>query len=164
MRLLLRHLIEHCAARALGDNSSIQRESQGVWSGMVDANAEFVESSEPRLRHILRPLNLGLIGLAAAVAIWGFGYKLSLYQPHLNHSAETNVAKMWLGPEGTLLTAKSRAKSHLQPRGNLDVALTPQTSIPLYTRNRTWTAPISAFAVKTFFTDCPSRSPPNKVI
>lgn len=163
MRLLPRHLIEHRAARALSDSSSIQRESQGVWSGMVDANREFVESSEPRLRCILRPLNLGLIGLAAAVAIWGFAYKLSLYQPHSSHSAQTNVAKMWLGPEGTLLTAKSRAKSDLQRKVDLDAALKPQSPTPPDTQNRSSLSSKFDVADRTFFADCQPRSPPAEV-
>jgi len=160
MRLLPRHLFEHRAASALSDGSSIQRESQGVWSGMVDANTEFVESSEPRLRRILRPLNLGLIGLAAAVAIWGFAYKLSLYQPHSSHSAQTNVVKMWLGPERTLLTARGRPKSHLLPTGTLDSALKLQIKTPADTCRSLWTLSIDATAGRTPFTRSLPRSPP----
>jgi hypothetical protein len=163
MRLLPRHLIEHRAARALSDDSSIQRENQGVWSVMVGARREFVASSVRRLRRIMRPLNLGLIGLAVAVAIWGFAYKLSLYQPHPSHSAQANVAKLWLGPKGTFLTAKSRPKSHLQPKGTLDAALTPQVITPHVTRNGTWTVSNSVVANRQFFADCSPRSPPAEV-
>ena len=32
-------------------------------------------------RQISNPLALGLLGLAVAVVVWGYGYKLSLYSP-----------------------------------------------------------------------------------
>lgn len=40
-----------------------------------------------------KPLALGLIGLAIAVALWGFGYKLSRYNPSL--SSRASFAKLW---------------------------------------------------------------------
>jgi hypothetical protein len=163
MRPLPRNCVEHRAARAHRDKSSIRRENDGLCSVMAVGREQFVGSDLHGLRGLMRPLSLGLIGLAIAVAIWGFAYKLSLYQPHPSHSAKASVAKLWLGPEGNSLTAKS-PKAHLQPRGNLDVAFVPQPSIPLYSRNGTWTASKAAVAVKTFFTDCPPRSPPTEDI
>ena len=41
----------------------------------------------------LRPCVLGFLTLALAVAAWGFGYKISLYQP--NSRARSIVAKLW---------------------------------------------------------------------
>jgi hypothetical protein len=163
MRPLLRNSVEHRAARALRDESSIRRENDGLCSVMAVGREQFIGSDLRRLRGLMRPLSLGLIGLAVAIVIWGFAYKLSLYQPHPSHTAKISVAKLWLGPEGNSLTAKS-AKFHLQPRGNLDVAFVPQHSIPLHSQNGSRTASKAAFTVKTFFTDCPPRSPPTEDI
>lgn len=163
MMPLPQYCFEHRAAGALSDDSSIRIENHGVWSVIAGGRGELVGSSVHGLRVIMRPLNLGLIGLAIAVAIWGFAYKLSLYQPHPNQSAQTTVAKMWLGPEGTLLNARI-PKSHLQPRGNLDAVLKPQVLSPLDARNGTWTASNVAVAVRKSFTDYPPRSPPAPVV
>lgn len=46
---------------------------------------------------IVRPLAIGLIGLALAVVLWGIGYKLSLYRPHPGPSVRMSVAKLWVG-------------------------------------------------------------------
>jgi hypothetical protein len=48
--------------------------------------------------HIFRPLGICLIVLAVAIVLWGIGYKLSLYRPHLDPSARVSVAKLWVGP------------------------------------------------------------------
>jgi hypothetical protein len=40
-----------------------------------------------------RPCVLGFLVLALAVAAWGFGYKISLYQP--NSGTRLTVAKLW---------------------------------------------------------------------
>jgi hypothetical protein len=49
-------------------------------------------------KFLLRPLILGVMGLAIAVILWGLAYKLSLYRSHQNHHASVNVAKLWVGP------------------------------------------------------------------
>ena len=163
MRLLPRYCIEHRAARAHRDGYSIRRENDSLFSIMAIGREQFVESDLHRLPGLLRPLSLGLIGLEVAVAIWGFAYKLSLYQPHLSHSAKASVVKLWLGPDGNSLTAKS-PKSHLQPNGNLDLSFVPQNSIPLNTRGTIWSALGVVAVSKEIFTDSPPRSPPTEVI
>ena len=40
-----------------------------------------------------RPCVLGFLCLAVAIAAWGFGYKISLYQP--NSGIRSTVAKLW---------------------------------------------------------------------
>lgn len=47
-----------------------------------------------RLR--FRPCVPGCIALAVAVFLWGFGYKLSLYQTHLLTPSRESVAKLWV--------------------------------------------------------------------
>src|ERR1039458_903872 len=90
MRPLLRYCVERRAARAHRDESSIRRENDGLCSVIVGGREEFVGSGLHKLRGLMRPLSLGLIGLAVEVAIWGFAYKLSLYQPHPSHSTKAS--------------------------------------------------------------------------
>src|ERR1035441_2387375 len=111
MRPLLRYCVERRAARAHRDESSIRRENDGLCSVIVGGREEFVGSGLHKLRGLMRPLSLGLMCLAVAVAIWGFEYKLSLSHPRQSPSTKASVAKLWLGPEGTLLTAK-RSEEH----------------------------------------------------
>ena len=71
----------------------------------------------------LRPLSLGLIGLAVAVFLWGLAYKLSLYHSPQDNGAKTIVAKMWVGPRPNLVAPKSE-KSSRQPTSNPQLILT----------------------------------------
>jgi hypothetical protein len=52
-----------------------------------------------------------LIGLALAVALWGFGYKLSRYSPHLTAAARLSYTKLWDKHQDApqVLTLKSTA-------------------------------------------------------
>ena len=46
-------------------------------------------------RRLFRPWALLFIGLAISVALWGFGYKLSRYNPHPNAASRSSLAKLW---------------------------------------------------------------------
>ena len=61
------------------------------------------------------PHALGLIALAITVALWGYGYKLSLYHWHEAASQRVPVAKLWSEPRNGSLTAAValKAKSNL---------------------------------------------------
>ncbi len=111
-------------------------------------------------RCIMRPVNVGLIGLAVAVALWGFAYKLSLYHPDQNRPARASAAKMWLGPEGALLTSKNRPKSQLRGRWTLDSVQKRQVGTPPETRDRMSPAPDAARAGGKCSPACIPRSPP----
>jgi hypothetical protein len=60
---------------------------------------------------MVRPLTVGLIGLALAVVLWGIGYRLSLYRPHPAPSARADVAKLWVGPRDSICIKSSRTKA-----------------------------------------------------
>jgi hypothetical protein len=96
-----------------------QPESRPVTSAMVNTNIDVGACIVYWLRSILRPLNICIIGLAFAVALWGFAYKLSLYQTHQNHSSQISVAKMWLGTEGASAAARNRVKPHTYSKTTL---------------------------------------------
>jgi len=63
------------------------------------------------------PHALALIALAITVALWGYGYKLSLYHRHVAPSQRVLVAKLWIEPREASVAAASgfEAKSHLLP-------------------------------------------------
>lgn len=58
-----------------------------------------------------RPYLLGFSGLALAVALWGFGYKLSLYRRHLAPAQRSIVAKLWIEPPNASVVAVQRLKN-----------------------------------------------------
>jgi hypothetical protein len=74
-------------------------------------------SRYPSLRQVFRPGALGFIGLAIAVALWGFGYKLSLYYPRADSTSRVPVAKLWIKQRNAPVAAASslKAKSHRIP-------------------------------------------------
>jgi hypothetical protein len=74
-------------------------------------------SRYPSWRQICRPCTLRIVGLAIAVFLWGFGYKLSLYHIHANPTSRVTVAKLWVKPGTASMVAAARfkAKSHLDP-------------------------------------------------
>jgi hypothetical protein len=74
-----------------------------------------------RLPRILRPATLAFIGLALAVALWGFGYKLSRYNPNPDVSTKASVAKLW--DKHHLLSADSAPTVRVIPAQSFDVSL-----------------------------------------
>jgi hypothetical protein len=83
--------------------------------------------SDREWRCILRPLSLGLIGLAVAVFLWGLAYKLSLYHSQQNNGARTNVAKMSVSPRPNLVVSKrERPSEHPTSNPQLVLILTSQ--------------------------------------
>jgi hypothetical protein len=116
------------------------------------------------LHCLIRPLSLCLIGLAVAVVLWGFAYKLSLYEPANKHSTQICVAKMWLGPEqhaGILSTSGSMDRLYpgMTPPFELAIGAVPSLS--------RWQE-LPAFAEATFLPACShfvvaARPPPSRM-
>ena len=65
----------------------------------IDARGLSVLPQTRKQTHILksasRPWTLGLVGLAITVALWGYGYKISRYNPHLDAASRASFAKLW---------------------------------------------------------------------
>ena len=91
---------------------------------------------------IVRPLAIGLIGLALAVVLWGIGYRLSLYRPHPDPSVRMGVAKLWVGSRKAVCVSNARTKL---------VAVTPD---PQLLHDQNLTSPCNAYA----FLESPSGS------
>ena len=62
-----------------------------------------------RSRLFFNPFTISLLCLAAAVALWGYGYKLSLYHRHPDKTSANAVAKLWV-KERSQATAGSSSR------------------------------------------------------
>jgi hypothetical protein len=47
-------------------------------------------------RRVAHPSVLGVFGLALAIFLWGYSYRLSLYQPQRDIASRTLAAKLWV--------------------------------------------------------------------
>ncbi len=145
---------------SLGEYGQIA--SRSGRSDMADSYAELDAYCVYWWHYIMRPLNIGLIGLAFAVALWGFAYKLSLYQFRQNPSSQISVMKMWLGPEGPSAAVRNRANSNSHSKSTLEPFSTCKARSSPASRNGTQTAPEVAFATRCRSTICTPRSPPSQ--
>ena len=111
-------------------------------------------------KQLLKPFPLALFGLAIAVTLWGYGYKLSLYRPHPAPSSLASVAKMWDGPRNPSKAAASNPKtrSHLIP-GSLAL-LAPSQPLLHASGTVALVFPVRTSSVKYLNSLIPSRSPP----
>lgn len=65
----------------------------------------------------MQPKPLRLLGLAVAIALWGFGYRLSTYELHPSSNARGGAAKLCLEPRNAsfALAARIKSSAHLIP-------------------------------------------------
>ncbi len=143
--------------------------SQGSFAVTVGAMQEalLLKSTQAQNRYrswrqLFKPCALGLIGLAMAVALWGFGYKLSLYHLHAHPSSRVPVAKLWIEPRNASESAASslNAKSHLVPASQ--AFLVPVQRLPRLIRTITCILPECRCDVAYFDLLIPFRSPPTQ--
>jgi hypothetical protein len=66
-----------------------------------------------------RPYAFGLLTLALAIALWGFGYRLSRYNPHPSAASRASMAKLW----DKQLDSPSSVTSILNSRAHLTSGL-----------------------------------------
>ena len=74
-----------------------------------------VTGNDQKRAAIVRPLTIGLIGLALAVVLWGIGYRLSQYRPHPGPSTRVGVAKLWVGPRKAACVKSAQTKATRPP-------------------------------------------------
>jgi hypothetical protein len=113
----------------------------------------------PSLRQIMKPYTLGILGLAIAVGLWGFGYKLSLYH-HEAPSSQIPVAKLWIDSRSASASAASglEAQSHLI---SVSQAFSgPIQRFPHLTRAAVGVLPACSPTMAYFDSLIPFRSPP----
>jgi hypothetical protein len=117
---------------------------------------------KPPWRQLFRPFPLALVGLAIAVALWGYGYKLSLYHSHPTPSSLASVAKLWDGPRNASLAATPRlnTKSHLL-LGSQAIWV-PSQQLLHTNRNAALVLTPRMCGVRYSNSPIPSRSPPSR--
>jgi hypothetical protein len=107
-------------------------------------------------KQLFKPVPLALLGLAIAVALWGFGYKLSLYHLHQTPSVRASFAQLWDNSRNSTLAGTSRTRfvmgsqAHLtpsQPHLDLCRGVAPVLQTP-------------TSGVRHFKSSIPSRAPP----
>ena len=118
------------------------------------------ECGRPSLSYFVRPLSLGLAGLALALILWGLAYRLSLYHPHQNHHARVIVAKLWIGPRETFFALNKQTKSTVQHSAYTQSV--PVTGVLLPVFNRAFPITTSAPPTQSQLDSPPGslRSPP----
>jgi hypothetical protein len=104
---------------------------------------------------------VGITALALAVFLWGFGYKLSLYQTRLLTASRESVAKLWIEPRGVSVIAavSHSAQPHRIPASQLLAA--PIFSNSCGERAATRAISAQAFCPPTQPALIPLRSPPS---
>lgn len=144
-------------AMPAGDEASTARNS--IRSTSL-CPAEWHVRPGPR-RTASRPLALGLIGLALAVTLWGFGYKLSRYNPPSDVTSRALFAKLW-DKHQDVAQASNAVHPSPQPHVPFDfhaflVVLSPAARPGCFAARRGDEAkPISVL----FESQVPPRSPP----
>ncbi len=120
-----------------------------------------IRGRNPSWRQVFRPCTLGLIGLAISVALWGFGYKLSLYHRHSTF-ARIPIAKLWIEPRNASVAAASSlsTKSHLIPASQAFPV--PIQELPSHSRAAASIFPVCTRDVAYFDFLIPFRSPPQR--
>ena len=101
MRLWANYRRAGAAVPPLSGISYAQIQMQNPSLHADGAPAVSMACNNKRPRPIVRPLAIGLIGLALAVVLWGIGYKLSLYRAHPSPCVREGVAKLWVGPRNS---------------------------------------------------------------
>ena len=95
--------------------------------------------NKKRRTAIVRPLAIGLIGLALAVVLWGIGYRMSLYRSHPDPSVRMGVAKLWVGSRRAVCVSNARTRLvavtlilnfYMTRTALLLVTRTPSSSLP----------------------------------
>jgi hypothetical protein len=114
----------------------------------------------PAWRQVSGPCAFGILGLALAVVLWGYGYKLSLYHRNAASSARIPAAKLWIEPRSAFAAAASGLKPvwHLAP-GSQPLYVCIQRP-PNLSRAVGCILPLCEHRVVFFDLLIPSRAPP----
>lgn len=114
------------------------------------------------LNGLFRPFSLSLIALALLIALWGFGYKISLYHRHTDPLLQSNVAKLWIEQRNnsTAVASISNAKP---PSTLLIQALSNIVQLCARSRHAVACSDYIIRDIDNFGTLIPFRSPPRSL-
>jgi len=94
---------------------------------MVDATNERVVKNPAEERAsagwlgFCKPSVLGGFGLALALVLWGYNYRLSLYQPHRDTASRTLAPKLWIDQRHASEEVAARIGAETQQHAPTDV-------------------------------------------
>lgn len=114
---------------------------------------------------VFRPLTLAFIGLAVAVTLWGFAYKISLYSSSSDPLPRLPEAKVWIEHRYGYAAEFKFAATDEKPRSNLDFG--PQLlPIPLHpllfaSRRAIFDLPAQKRGTRFYHPCLSPRSPPS---
>lgn len=109
-----------------------------------------------------RPNSLALIGLAVAITLWGYGYRLSTYDLHPSSTAHAAGAKMCLEPRSDSLVAAGRLKANLHFLAALPTVPVAPREFPRVDRDLAYLPPQPPPRSVWFSSLLPLRSPPQR--
>lgn len=114
----------------------------------------------PAARHL--PLrNATCFLLAICVFLWGFGYKLSLYDPGPHSAYSSNIAKLWIDSKSSRVEQTPHHAA--TPQGEL-AALAAAFAFPVISSShRIELVPVKSAIAKGIPRQLPSRAPPTSL-
>jgi len=141
---------------SIGNSDSMDAGAAEISDSLTGTLTQAKSSSFPQ---IFRPCALGLVALAIAVFLWGFSYKLSLYNRSSNPTARASVAKLWIEPRSNVTAAAANKRLALPPGPDFLAASVPgEVSAPRCAIIRPTAAGVCGFASWAYL--LPLRSPP----
>jgi hypothetical protein len=95
----------------MSDRSPIPTDADATLQCVLNSRSQ-AQSQNSSWRQVFRPYAFWIVGLAIAVFLSGYGYKLSLYHCHAESSSHIAVAKLWIEPRGASVAALSSLKAN----------------------------------------------------
>ncbi|HUA92477.1 MAG TPA: hypothetical protein VL991_07905 [Terracidiphilus sp.] len=108
------------------------------------------------------PNALALIGLAVAITLWGYGYRLSTYNLHPSSTASAAGAKMCVEPRNSSLVAAARPTATLCFLTALPTLPVARREFPRVDLGLAYLPPQPAPRPVGFGSRLPLRSPPHR--
>ena len=115
-------------------------------------------------RQLLRPCSLALFGLAVAIALWGFSYKISLYHRHRLSPMRSVVAKLWFEPVSDTLATAQRLRSRSHYKSGSHALRGFSQRLPFPASARTAPQPMLKGAVRGLDFPLSTRAPPSRPV
>jgi hypothetical protein len=133
--------------------------ANAAWQSVPSTRPQAQSQNSP-WRQISRPCAFGIVGLALAVFLWGYGYKLSLYHRHATPSS-VPVARMWIEPRSASVAAASRLKANLHFVSRAQAVSVAIQQPPSKCRTVAFILPLRERHAVSFDLLVPSRAPPS---
>lgn len=115
-------------------------------------------------RLLLQPCSLALFGLAFAIALWGFSYKISLYQRHRLSPMRSAVAKLWFEPARETPATAQRLKMRSHFKAGSHALRGFSQWLPFPDGARTAPQPVLKGSVRALESPLSSRAPPSRAV